>query len=164
MGQGMTTFDDATLSASEWYPSAASWSAHLSPVYQSLLELAGRRRLHALPSWMSEASARLEQLQALQEGWDGYGSSTIDFRLAEGVLRFLAEPLWAATVKPSISPTADGGLAVEWRRQNSVLELEFEPCGSVSIYVCDGAGLEWEGDLGEEPDGLEKWVWRVAAQ
>lgn len=158
----MTTPQAPTLSVNDWYAPAASQSAHASPAHLSYLQVAGRSEWGTAPTWLSDAIARINYLESFREGWDGYGSSSVNPRLAKAVLRFLSTPLWASTPRPKIVPTSDGGLAVEWRGAGATLELEFDPQGSVSVYVSHATGMEWEGKLGEEPDGLEKWAWRVA--
>lgn len=158
----MTAFQETTMSGREWYISAASKSAFSPPAHVSYL-VAGRSEWGTAPSWLQDAAVRIQHLQSLGEGWDGYGSSRVDPRLATAVMRFLSTPLWVSTPRPRIVPTSHGGLAVEWRGTRATLELEFDPQGSVDVYVSDhSTGTEWEGDLGEEPDGLEKWAWRVA--
>lgn len=157
----MTALQDAALSGCEWYP-AASKSVHAPPAHVSYLQVTGRSEWGTAPPWLSDAVARIRYLQSLGEDWDSYGSSRVDPRLANAVVRFLSAPLWASTPRPWIVPTSYGGLAVEWRGQRATLELEFDPQGSVEVYASDdSSGAEWEGDLGEEPDGIEKWVWRV---
>lgn len=158
----MTTLRDTTTSSQEWYMPAASESAYSPPAYVSYLQIAGRSEWGTAPSWLQDAAERIRYLQSLGEGWDGYGSSGVSPRLANAVVRFLSAPLWASTPRPRIVPTSRGGLAVEWRVPPATLELEFDPQGSVDVYVSDtSAGIEWEGNLGEEPGGLEQWVWRV---
>lgn len=157
----MTALEATALSARDWYIPPASQSAYATPG-QSYLQVAGRSEWGTAPTWLSDAVARITYLQSLGDGWDGYGSSGVNPRLAKAVGSFLSKPLWASTPIPRIVPTSDGGLAVEWRGSGATLELEFDPRGNVDIYVSDSTGTEWEGPLDDEPDGLEKWAWRVA--
>jgi len=159
----MTTSQATSLSAGDWYLPAGSQSAY-SPTGLSNMQVTGRIEWGTAPSWLADAVTRVQHLRSLCEGWDGYGSSPVDRRLASAVVRFLSGPLWVATPRPRITPTVDGGLAVEWRGARATLELEFDPRGAVDVYVSDSEGTEWEGTLGEEPDGLDKWAWRVARE
>jgi hypothetical protein len=113
--------------------------------------------------WLSSVAARIQRLEALDEGWDGYGSDPVNPDFARAVLRFLANEVWAITPRPEVTPTSEGGLSVSWQRTETTFELEFSPAGTVEVYVFDRrSSTEWEGDIRSLPDGIDKWAWRVA--
>ncbi|MCA1707004.1 MAG: hypothetical protein LC808_28565 [Actinobacteria bacterium] len=157
----MTALQAAALSTREWYPATAE-DAHAAPADVSHLQVTGRSEWGTAPPWLRDAEERMRHLEKLGDDWDSYGSARVDPRLRKAVARFLSAPLWASTPRPWIVPTSQGGLAVEWRGRRATLALEFDPRGSVEVYFGDeDSGTEWEGDLDEEPDELEAWVWRV---
>ena len=155
--------EQTSLSSREWYQSSASRSAsqrsaHVSPVRPA------RPEPHVSPApWLPSVAVRINALQSLDKGWDGYGSDPLAAGFARAVVRFLADPVWCATPRPQVTPTSDGGLSATWQNGGITLELEFSPLGIVDVYVSDQAeDTEWEGDIRSLPDGLEKWAWRVA--
>jgi hypothetical protein len=74
-------------------------------------------------NWRDPAIARFNELGALQNGWNGYGSgpvlaATIHFALS--VLDKVCQP---NTLTPAIVPGSDGDLQIEWHTCNSDIEL-----------------------------------------
>jgi hypothetical protein len=153
--------EPTTLSSSDWYEPVGVRTAEVSPAYLSKPQIVSSGQSTA--PWLPAAIERVVTLLTLGDGWDGYGSRSVDRRLAKAVVRFLASQVWTYTPRPRIVATADGGLAVEWREGGVTLELEFEPSGAIDAYVSDaGENLEWEGPVEDMPGGLLRWIRRLA--
>ncbi len=136
----MTVLQERSLSSQDWYQSPASRtgnrpSAHISPARAAG---GGQDNWGPAPIWLPpQALQRIRQLRNLHDGWDGYGSSGVSHRLADAVLKILADPrLVRNPPLPRIAPTADGGIAVEWRTAVAIFELDFTPplVRSTSMY------------------------------
>jgi hypothetical protein len=162
MGEAMTVIDDVAVSRGDWYMTEPTYGES-SAAYVADVEITGGRRVSVTPEWLTEVSRRLRELEELPANWDGYGALPVRPVLTRAVSRLVALPIWFGTPRPEVLGTADGGVSVEWRRGPLRLELEISPTGSIDLYVADEANsFEWEGPLGDEPDGLDKWAWRLS--
>lgn len=90
-----------------------------------------------VPAWLSPVVERLDHLLNLDEDWDSYGSCTIDLSVAERVIKFLDLFLDDDTPRPDIVPTSEGGVQLEWEKDEKELELEFRPNGSYVVLFQD---------------------------
>ena len=92
------------------------------------------------PPWLQSVIAKFKQLALLAHNWDSYGAEPIPldpFKNAVSIVNLLdphAEP-------PEIVPLTDGGMQLEWHRNNIDLELELV-VGSVEVYFYDLVSLE----------------------
>ncbi len=95
---------------------------------------------------MERAIKQLKGLEALQPGWDSYGSAPIDpgaLALAQRVLETLAA---ISGIEPMIVPTVEGGVQMEWDHDGGHLEIEVRPSYEILVYeVTDGE--VWERSL-----------------
>jgi hypothetical protein len=64
--------------------------------------------------WLRQVSLRLDELCALDTGWDGYSSEKVRFSTADFVNQFLQEVYFDGLPTPALVPSADGGIQVEW--------------------------------------------------
>ena len=152
--------EPTTLSSSDWYEPVGAQASQVSPAYLSKRVVGSGQ---STAPWLPAAIERLATLLTLGDGWDGYGSRSVDLLLAKAVARFLASQVWVCTPRPRIVATADGGLAVEWRDDGVTLELEFERSGAIDAYVSDaGENTEWEGPVESIPGGMLGWIRRLA--
>ncbi len=120
-----------------------------------------------MPPWLIDVLPRLEQLAALPEDWDSYGSPPPSLKLmwdalvaiqrAERLLRYRqraerllrdrqAQPTTMPT--PSLVPLSGGGIQIEWQTPLKELELEFfEERGTVALAVDIATGETTEGEF-----------------
>jgi hypothetical protein len=90
---------------------------------------------------LAPALSRLSKFVELEPDWDSYGAariSPIAISKAKDILTELSfrnSPATSCDLAPyHISPTASGGVQIEWRSANGdALELGVEPDGAVSI-------------------------------
>jgi hypothetical protein len=124
-------------------------------------------RVHALassPSWFDETLATLGKILALEEGWDSYGSPRIEPGVVESAARFLATLTSIGAPRPSICPTAHGGIQIEWHNAGIDLEIEFLAPTKVSVLYEGPEGQEeWEGRIMDSAGKLEKLIGRLGS-
>jgi hypothetical protein len=110
-------------------------------------------------SWPVKAVNQLEQLLALRPNWDTHGGQPISARNANAALTFLYAVMAPDTSSPSIVPTHNGGVQLEWHRSGLDVEALFAGGADDGLYVRDVAtGDEWEGraEEGFRQFGLSK--------
>lgn len=93
----------------------------------------------ALPA---EWAARIEELSGLRTGWlepDSVGPSPEALGATE---EFLLACVDEDVQRPSIYPSADGGVQLEWRTQGSTVEVEILNSGEANAFAFDLAGGE----------------------
>lgn len=83
-------------------------------------------------------------------------------RALDVLVKILVDPVWEGTPAPMLGPNGEQGVAIEFRARSVELQIEVEPDGSVTAYAAMRGVSEWEGNLGDLPDGIEKWAWRLA--
>ncbi len=90
------------------------------------------------------AVAEIEGYAALPADWDSYGArpiSAVAIDAATALLRRAALELSALgeSVEPfDVAPLANGGVQLEWRRADAVLEVEVDPAGGLRWLTVEG--------------------------
>ncbi len=98
----------------------------------------GKLKRPLLPSYLLHSYQRLAELAALREDWDSYGALPIDDKSLIAARRLLSRisrelPEDAADASPfALAPLADGGIQIEWRGDQTALEIEVDPLGRLS--------------------------------
>lgn len=105
-------------------------------------------RIHLAQAWVS---ANLEPLLGLPFNWDRHGAHPVQDEVASTAERALVQLLRQGVVPPTMFPTPDGGLSVEWHRPSMEFALQFTgghgEQGTVAYFADDSTGEEWEEDL-----------------
>lgn len=103
------------------------------------------------PGWVEPVAWRVLEILDLQENWDSYGARPVEHDSAARVLDTLAVTMPEDGPPPSLVPTAQGGIQVEWHINGIDLEVEFEPDSQVmDLWFRDIAlGEERELTLGQ---------------
>lgn len=103
------------------------------------------RELRPSP-WIAAVATRFAELLTLPRDWDGHGGDSVASENVEAAGRFLAAVMAPSTPAPTIVPTSDGGLQLEWHRAGFDVELPFGDEDSPLLYVAEvDSGREWEG-------------------
>ncbi len=99
------------------------------------------------PSWIWRVISDIQHIAKLDPNWDSYGAAPLSLRAARRCIEELLEILPANTPQPTLVPTRDGGLQLEWHRGGIELEIEVPPVGPVTYLFLDETGeeQEWEG-------------------
>jgi hypothetical protein len=106
---------------------------------------------------------RIQDLAQLPENWDSYGGRTISAVSVFSALQFVGTTVGPSTPHPSVVPTSEGGLQLEWHRAGVDLEVEFLPSGARSVYFFDSASNEsWERELGPATRDVDEVIAKLA--
>lgn len=116
--------------------------------------------------WLIGAVRELRSLLMLKSGWDGYEGSPISGRAIERASEVLQVIAKSEAPPPAIVPTSSGGIQIEWYRSNIELQIEIEPSNErlQIAYRNLETGAWWRGPFGDEPDPLEKVLWRLSRE
>jgi len=107
-------------------------------------------------------SAKLRELRALAEGWDGEAARPPTQEAVYRMYRLLTRLGDGRTVFPFIVPDGTGGVVAEWRAAGKRIEIEVDGDGQAACCATDGAGeISLDKDLGEHVD--EQDIGRLAA-
>lgn len=123
--------DDCTLNE----PAPAAFAFHeLASRACSRVDVSSYVMSSPFPAWLEKAKAQVEDLGKLQTGWDSYNAkpiSAIARTAAYGLLRQLSSP---QTPQPTLVPTSDGSVQIEWHTRG--IDLEIRVLSSTRISVC----------------------------
>lgn len=87
------------------------------------------------PAWQHRVRARLDQLRALPQNWDGYHSVAISPSVVQFVMDVLGSAMPPFTSAPSIVPVSGGGLQLEWHEGGLDIELYVSKPYQAELYV-----------------------------
>lgn len=90
----------------------------------------------APPAWSSAALSELVGLLELPEGWNSYRARRVDFDAVKHAVDLLFNVADQHTPRPSIVPTASGGVQIEWHGEDDV-EIEVAQNGNIEFYSGD---------------------------
>ncbi len=101
-----------------------------------------------LPRWLGLLLPRFLHLLALPDNWDSYSSRRIDQRRVGHAIDLLEEVMEQHVPVPTIVPTHDGGLQLEWHQGQIDLEVEILSAVKIAVYFADlRTGTSWEKQL-----------------
>ena len=105
------------------------------------------------PEWLHSVENEILDLLNLGEGWDGELAYPISPEAAGRALTLAhrIKRLHPELPHPTVIPTIDGGVALEWYTKTHYIDFTVE---AEIIYVSYGdrtADIEWEGPLGSSP-------------
>jgi hypothetical protein len=106
-----------------------------------------------IASWTHDVEARLRELFLLDDGWDGGYAPRVNpgsIELVHGLLAQIAQVL-PTSRRPMVSPTPNGGVAIEWTSTLAHLEIVAEEQRVVLVYDVPSKRLDWEGDFVDAP-------------
>jgi hypothetical protein len=108
------------------------------------------------PTSLWHVLGSLHRLAALSPGWDSYGAKPLNPSAVRRMLNLLSLLLPDDAPEPSVVPTRDGGVQLEWHRRGIDLEVKVPASGPISYLIADagtGEEREWEGGLERETIG-----------
>lgn len=92
------------------------------------------------PAWLYPALSQLQYLTALGPNWDSYGGTPPTYNVLVGAFTILVHVSGSESPAPSIVPTSDGGVQLEWQGEVGELELRVGPGGRITGYRVDRVG------------------------
>ena len=100
--------------------------------------------------WLLPTIESIIRLFGLRENWDSSGARRVDTNILPTVINSLATFLPERAVAPSVVPTVNGGVQVEWHVSDMDLEVEFMPHGAAHALFEDLRDRSvWEGPVEE---------------
>lgn len=103
------------------------------------------------PTWLWLVLDALRRLSELSPDWDSYGAQPPHERAISRCLQFLSDYdlLFEWVPEPTIVPTRDGGIQLEWHGPKIEVEVAVPPTGPISYLISDAISeveLEGEGE------------------
>ncbi len=98
--------------------------------------------------WRDAIVSRLNDLVAIERGWDGYTGEAVKFENANFALRMLEASCGVEAPVPQIVPGVSGDLQVEWHIGRTDIELDIRGPNDVRAWICN----EHTGPDGQEFD------------
>lgn len=92
------------------------------------------------PFWLDSVYRRFEHLLSLPDNWDSYGAIKISEDAVAQAYRVLSKLNLNDESLPSIIPSNDGNIQLEWHLQNIDIEIEIPSEGMVNLYIEDSTG------------------------
>lgn len=93
----------------------------------------------ALPA---EWAARITELAGLRQGWLNPDSDTPSREALDAIEELLLACVDEGIPRPSIYPSADGGVQLEWRTEPTTVEVEILNSGEARAFAFDLAGSD----------------------
>jgi hypothetical protein len=80
--------------------------------------------------------------------WDSYGAKAVDPNAVKAAIEFVLVYLRPADLAPSIVPTCDGGIQLEWHTDHLDLVIGISPSGKTSLFSSHG-GCEHDFEVAQ---------------
>jgi len=112
---------------------------------------------------LERAFREMQSFAVLDAGWDSYGARLVQSDAILQTLRLLAVVFNTREdiADPMIVPTSEGGVQIEWDRDDVHLELEVRPSLEVDVYWERPDGETWEGPLQNSQPSLLRFLQRL---
>ncbi|MGB2754588.1 MAG: hypothetical protein WBD75_01805 [Phycisphaerae bacterium] len=94
------------------------------------------------PQWLAPTVERMNELLELQPNWDSYGARCLKEQAFETALEILGTVMRPNTSPPTVVPTVEGGIQLEWHQNDIDLEVEVKPEGQVLMFRQGGSQPE----------------------
>ena len=129
----------------------------------SLTELNNTRSSQSVPPWMPDILARLRDMSAWPDGWDGFGAARPGDKQIRRAEELLSLRSWASCPPPYVGATSSGDVVIAWNTKNLEIDLEIT-LNSVEVSITDlSRSFVWEGEADKVPEGgLEYWIARIS--
>jgi hypothetical protein len=88
--------------------------------------------------WLEHSVKRVQDLAAMEDGWDSYGGRRIQPNAIANTLKLLAALEALHFPAPHIAPVSGGALQVEWRLHTRELEIAIHANGAVDYLAVEG--------------------------
>lgn len=89
---------------------------------------------------LQSALAQLERLQALPHDWDSYGGEPVDAGAADLMVMILNLLVEDDGPTPQVTAMGDGGVQVEWRVNDAMVEVEVSADRLLRFYLREQDG------------------------
>lgn len=103
-----------------------------------------------------EASALIDaavQLTKLEVNWDGQGGLPVTYSALSASLDVLIGAVQFG-IATHVMPVGDGGLLVEWKRNERLLQIEWSADGTADCALLERNEILWDGPLPADRSSL----------
>lgn len=135
----------------------------ISSTVTSLVSRNARIRItEPVSEWRRPVLKRLEELVQLPRGWDGYRAGPVGMDIAVFALSMLEKICDDDAEVPSIVPTADGEIQIEWHTHGGDVELLVRAPNDVLAWRAsastteEGEELALTNDFTDVPDWIRE--------
>ncbi|QUS56358.1 hypothetical protein [Pseudovibrio brasiliensis] len=119
-------------------------------------------RVNPDPPLVRALQSRMNELCALEKGWDGYGGQPVSHHRMSFGANLLGSICSENTPTPSLVPGSDGTVQIEWHENFCDIELDILDAFEVSVYCHDiKDNIEEEFDLSSDFSALAKWIQKL---
>ena len=87
------------------------------------------------PLWADAAERQLNELLALEPGWDGYRAREVADTAVEATVEVLDRFMNEALEFPDLFPLSDGGIQIEWHADGVDIEIEVSREGDAFVLA-----------------------------
>lgn len=94
------------------------------------------------PEWIDITLTRLQSLAQLVTGWDSYDSQPVDSSRVQQAYWLLQSIMDDDTPAPTLVPTSDGGIQMEWHTLGVELEIGLVSDADLDVSFEDLDGVE----------------------
>jgi hypothetical protein len=101
------------------------------------------------PAWLPSVRVALEELRELRKDWDSYGAAPVSPVMIGAAYELLQQIVPARVPMPSIVPTSNGSVQIEWHTHGIDLEVRLLSPARISVAFEDSTnpGNAWEREL-----------------
>jgi hypothetical protein len=101
------------------------------------------------PRWLDKVLKEVNALRHLERNWDSYGAPRVNRQSLLEAASLLRELARAKTPAPSVVPTSDGSVQLEWHTRGIDLEVRWVSPTTVHVCLDDLRGIlaPIDGDL-----------------
>jgi len=102
--------------------------------------------------WFEAALRQIEELRSLATNWNTYGAPRLTEPTSSAAAFFLAlvRSLGSVGLAPSVAPTSEGFIHLEWNRDEMGMELEIEPTATMHYALFRADDVVAEGTVTPE--------------
>lgn len=115
------------------------------------------------PEWLPEVEDAIRQLTTVSPNWNSYGARAVQPLIIQSAMKLLREIVRSDTPRPSVAPTARGGVQLEWHTRGVDLEIELAVPEGIHVLYEDAAGEEeWDLEPGASREPLASLMARLS--
>jgi hypothetical protein len=103
--------------------------------------------LNPSPDWLSGLLDKVSRLSSLPSGWDGHRARPMSHRSLLAAVNFISQVAPHVRVGPAMVPTVSGGVALEWHRGDTDIEIEFPVAGLPTVSQSGPDLMELDASL-----------------
>ena len=89
------------------------------------------------PKWREGVKRQLEEVLALDEGWDSYAAGPVRRDVVNFAAQVIQQIMHPTTPSPHVTPMSHEGLMLEWHEHGIELEIEIETPGHLWVSFED---------------------------